>query len=202
MTPVHAIIIVIIRLWAAASILGGISSVSYILGGIFQRISGPDIQIQPDTYYVVHLVTPIVWFIAGFIAWFAAPWLSRRIYPTVESNNVRIDIKAETLIAIGGFLIGGFYLAKHGPQLLVDLAWWFAHLAKEETPDANQLAGSGRRFVMNWQNTISNLLIVVVAVWMMFRPSYLARIFNWLRNAGQYETKKPDPAHSREGGNP
>ncbi len=179
MTPIHAVLIVIIRLWAAGFIVSGLLIIAEVPFYLFEESEG-FVIFQPRDY-----LTAGAWLFVGLVAWIAASSLARRVYPKPAETEFKISVSAELLVAIGSFLIGGFYLAKHGPSLLVDLAWWFIQLAGEDPMEDGSL-GTVRHYIIEWRSTISNLLVVVVATWMTLRPAWFAKIFNWLRTAGQH----------------
>lgn len=184
MTPVHAILIVIIRLWAAGAFISMLGSapmnVSAILGGAYAT----------DLFAAGYFLHWSLLLVAGLVSWFVAPWFARRVFPTTSDDNVSINVSAENLVATGSFLIGAFYLTQYGALLLVDIGRSLFSAAAENTDVETYTGGRNRSGIVDWHNMISNLSIVGVAAWMMFRPAYVARIFNWLRNAGHYENEK------------
>ncbi|VAV99305.1 hypothetical protein MNBD_ALPHA05-1623 [hydrothermal vent metagenome] len=177
MTPVHAIMVLIIRLWAADAVISSIISASYYV--LFDEGKLSSISNE-------YLIASGFWVLIGFGAWVLAPWLARRLGQATPNAGLNININADQLVAIGSFLIGAFYLAKYGPQLLIDLGWWFVHLAGQDPVEEGQL-GTLRRYTIEWRSTISNLLIITVASFMALRPAYLAKIFSWLRSVGHYD---------------
>ncbi|NOX83430.1 MAG: hypothetical protein GXP06_10690 [Alphaproteobacteria bacterium] len=177
MTPIHAIMILIIRLWAADAIIPSIISASYYVFFVDGKLSSVGSE---------YLIDSGVWVLIGLGAWILAPWLARRLSRAAPNAGLNMNINADQLVAIGSFLIGAFYLAKYGPQLLIDLGWWFVHLAGQDPVEEGQL-GTLRRYTIEWRSTISNLLIITVASFMALRPAYLAKIFSWLRSAGHYD---------------
>lgn len=115
MTPVHAILVVIIRLWAAGVILamlGGLPShIIAILGGAHAT----------DLFATGYFFRWLLLLVSGLVGWFAAPWFARRVFSPESDKTVTIDVNAEDLVAIGSFLIGAFYLVQYGPRLVVEL---------------------------------------------------------------------------------
>ena len=174
MSATHAILVLIIRLWAAGIIISGITSLSFFLYSTLDNTQN----------YIAPILNYGVWFLSGVTVWISAPLLSRLAYPVRSENVIKVDINADQLVAIGSFLIGAFYLAKFGPQLLIDLGWWFVHLAGQDPIEDGQL-GTLRRYAIEWRSTLSNLLIITVASWMAFRPAHIAKFCSWLRSAGQ-----------------
>jgi len=189
LTAVHAILIVIIRVWAASALLSGIATFSQLLALLLQNTTQADGEFQTDIYFVLSYGTSLFWIVAGAGAWIAAPWFARKIYPVID-EGIQINVSAETLVAIGGFLIGGFILITFLPRLFIDIGWWISYLAEEKSINESELISSGPRFLLEWRSTISNLVTVLIAAWMALRPSDIARIFSWLRHAGQYEEKE------------
>ncbi|WP_425409066.1 hypothetical protein [Hyphococcus sp.] len=175
MTSVHAIIVVMIRLWSASAIIN-----SLMLAPVYVEMT---LSGTPDRSIIFQLAAFGVWLILGVIAWFTAPWLSRRVLSNSKKPDLNLNIDAQTLIAIGSFLIGIAYLAMHLPPILIDWASWLIQRAGE-SPTQESHFGTSQRNIIHWNSFISNFSIVIVASAMAFRPSYLARIFNWLRSAG------------------
>lgn len=121
----------------------------------------------------------------GLLAWMVAPALARRIYPQPEKDDIRIDLDARTLVATGSFLIGMFFLMTALPALLVDAAR--AVLWLSNSPD---VAAAEQRPMRNPALTgsmLENSVLVLPGAVIAFRPCDLARIFSWLRGAGQYK---------------
>lgn len=118
----------------------------------------------------------------GVIAWFAAPLLSRRVRVGDQGSDATQSIDAATLVAIGSFLIGVYYLTEYVPQVFSVWFRWLVERAGEGEMFTGQF-GSFKRNMITWPDFLPKLLVVVVASIMTFRPSYLARIFMWLRSA-------------------
>ena len=183
MTPVHAILIVIIRLWAAGTIIGMIAGAPLSIIAVLSETR------PTDADSVLYFVNWLVWLIAGVVGWFAAPWLSRRVYSARSDVGLNIKVSAETLVAIGSFLIGAFYLVQYGPRLAVELISIFLEFRREFA--SNEYRPLGPVTVqVDWTNITHSAAASIVAAVMALRPAYLARIFNWLRNAGQYEDQE------------
>lgn len=128
-----------------------------------------------------------MWILVGSVAWFAAPWLGRRVCPVGADSEITSKVDAVTLVAIGSFLIGIFYLGQYAIPLLVDWGGWLARRMSETPIEEGQL-GTLRHDtnIRYWSDLISKILIVFAACVMTFRPSYLARIFGWLQSTGHY----------------
>ncbi|GJL95860.1 MAG: hypothetical protein DHS20C05_22650 [Hyphococcus sp.] len=184
MTPVHAILIVIIRLWAAGVIIT--SSLHLSIWPFLDTGEAND----PSNYAFLTFLNAGIWVCLGFAAWIFAPDFAKAVYkPTDEDPKVSINIDAETLVQIGSFLIGGFYLIQYLPQLFVDFGRWFAYLAAQDPAAENQGEGF-KQYIINWRTTTTHILIVIIASFMALRSAYLAKLFTWLRSAGQYDEKK------------
>ncbi|MHA7871626.1 MAG: hypothetical protein ACX939_04675 [Hyphococcus sp.] len=80
MTSVHAIMVVVIRLWAASSIFTALASLPSAALFAFES-SG-----FPDYYSITYFGGLGFWVAVGAIAWFVAPWLARRVY-SKDSNS-------------------------------------------------------------------------------------------------------------------
>ncbi len=187
MTSVHAIIVVMIRLWAASAIIN-----SLMLAPVYVEMT---LSGTPDRSIAFQLAAFGVWLIFGIFAWYGAPWLSRRVLGNSEKSDINLNIDAQTLIAIGSFLIGISYLAQYLPPILIDWASWLIERAGESPTQESQF-GTSQRNIIHWDRFISNFSIVIVASIMAFRPSYLARIFTWLRSAGHSKVEESNDGKS------
>lgn len=179
MTGIQAIIVVLIRLWAAGNAMGVIANAGFVIWTASNE--------ESFGYSAVLLAQLSIWVLVGGLAWFGAPWLARQI--KIPNQSVSLNIDAPVLVAIGSFLIGIFYLAQYLPPILLDWARWLIHRAGETAIEQAQ-HGAGPWGIVQWQNFISNCSIVVVASFMAFRPSYLARMFSWLRATGHSRIEK------------
>ena len=185
MTPVHAILIVIIRLWAAGVIIT--SSLHLSIWPFLDTGANND----PSNYAFLTFLNAGIWVFLGCAAWIFAPNFANVAYkPDDVDPKVSIKVDAETLVQIGSFLIGGFYLAAYAPQLFVDLGWWFVSMAGQGPVEEGQEAAVRTRNIIEWRNTISNLFVIGVACFMALRPSYLAKLFTRLRKTGHDEKNK------------
>ncbi len=185
MTSVHAIIVVIIRLWAADSIFGALLYLP--TNAVIAFTDAGDVGALSIPYFL----DPAGWFIIGAAAWFVAPWLARRIYVVGTNSEVTSNVDASSLVAIGSFLIGIFYLSRYGFPLLVDWGSWLAERMGESPVEEGQLGTLRQNIsILDWRDLISKILTTLTACVMTFRPSYLARIFNWLQSTGHYQDDK------------
>lgn len=173
--------VLIIRLWAASYVIGALQ---WVPSSALMAFGNSDGTVEPNS--AAYLVGYILWIIVGSTAWFAAPWLARRIYPVGANSQISSSVDATSLVAIGSFLIGIFYLGQYAIPLLVDWGSWIAK-RMGETPPEERPYGALKKDAYDWENLISNILIVIAACIMTFRPSYLARIFGWLQSTGHYK---------------
>jgi len=172
MTPVHAIMILIIRLWAAGVIIQSIL-------GIFLwplMVSGSSGDGDPYTVYT--FINGGVWIVVGVLAWVFAPPLARRVFAGKDDGAVNINVSAETLVAIGGFLIGGFYIVEYAPTALADAIYFFY---ESNNPEAGALTEFR---VYRLDQMIKTILVLIAACWLVFRPGDIARFFSKMRRAG------------------
>ncbi len=191
MTPVHAILIVIIRLWAAGMIIWTIPTlveIPFYLSDTSGRIV--DFELRRFLFAGVLAVS-------GVFIWVFSNTLAQHVYSARSGDRVDINVSAETLIAIGSFLIGVYYLAQYGPQLIVRLLTTIIVYTRKTAINEYQPFGPVQ-IPVSWEQIALEFAIVLTALTLFLKPAYLARIFNWLRNAGQYEEKSQTPAHSRE----
>ncbi len=183
MTSVHAILIVLIRLWAAGFIISGILSLSHYLLIFYAQASSGE-SLQQETIGFVNFYLGYV--VTGLVVWIFAPGMSARIFPVKKDEVININIKPELLVSIGGFLIGGFYLADYGPQLIADFGRVFFD-ANQQGPNSLTNANQNDQRYLDRERVFKNGLVVAVALWMVFRPRDLAHIFSTMRKAGLYK---------------
>lgn len=188
MTAVHAIMVVIIRLWAADAIFGALLYLPTNAVLAFTDVG------DGGALSITYLVGSFGWLIVGVIAWFVSPWLARRIYIVESKSDVTSNVDAMSLVAIGSFLIGIYYLAQYGFPLVIEWGSWMAERMGESPVEEEQLSSLRRNTsILDWRDLISKTLTALAACVMTFRPSYLARIFVWLRSAGQYKEAEEKP---------
>jgi len=181
MTPIHAIMVLIIRLWAADAIISMI-----IIIPKFLLYSGDYYSEQNVVLIATSSLHVIVWLAAGVTAWVVAPKLARLVYPAVSDRDVKIEVDAEQLVMIGSFLIGGYYLVQYVPEMFVSLG---AVLIEIRHAEPVPFGEPQKELVTTYsaQEFYSDASVIVVAAWMAFRPAHISRIFSWLRSAGHYD---------------
>ncbi len=184
MTPVHAIMILIIRLWAADAIISMI-----VIIPNFLLYSGSYYSEQNVVLMATSFLHVIAWLAVGVTAWVVAPKLARLVYPAVSDRDVKIEVDAKQLVMIGSFLIGGYYLVQYVPQMIVSLG---AVLIEIRHAEPVPFGEPQKKLVTTYsaQEFYTDASVIVVASWMAFRPAHIARIFSWLRSAGQYEARR------------
>jgi len=180
MTPVHAIIVVIIRLWAASVIITFVGALPfYAVSELFSGDGG-------TAYSIALLVNNFIWMIVGIIAWVGAPKLSQLAYRADESSKVEIGVHADDLVMIGSFLIGGYYLVQYVPEMFVSLGAAFIEFQHAEP---TQLVEPQKRLVTSYsaQEFYTDASIIAIASWMAFRPAHIAHLFSKLRSVGHFD---------------
>jgi hypothetical protein len=192
MTPVHAIMVLIIRLWAAGVVI------SSITGLYLWPLLSPGSDGDGDVYATYTVINGSVWVIVGILAWIFSPKFAQVIYR--ENNDgppVNFNVDADTLVMIGSFLIGGFYLVEYVPTLFSSTFFFFFLDNPNRDPNASILTSyhTIEQFVIRF-------LIVFAASWLVFKPAHIARLFSKLRTLGQYalDTKSPpgDKRHQEQ----
>lgn len=175
-TAVQAIIIVIIRLWAAGKLITGAIGLPMYVSMIMDSGSSGAASLWQGLYNYG------AWALAGVGAWILAPRFARHAAP--GGDGVAVNVDTEQLVAIGGFLIGAYYLLAHGGGALFEMVRIGEHLLKELSKPDDSAAG-----IVGWRFLISGLAPVLVALWMMFRPRDLAALFFAARRGGAYKAK-------------
>lgn len=179
MSGVHAILIVIIRLWAAGVLIASIADAMVVLSLVSHETTNAH-EFAP-TY-----VSFFAWLAAGVCAWGFAPRIARSVYKGKDEEKYVFTVNADALVAIGGFLIGCYLLAQYFPPLIVQTVTLLADFA-----DYTQSSES-RPFHIPYHSLLNGLLIVAAGGWMAFRAGDLARMFLWLRSAGLPPPDKGD----------
>jgi len=180
MTGVQAIIVVLIRLWAAGVFIGALLSLPSIIDAIMTP------NLETDLLTKSYFFNTFILFLIGGAVWFLARWMANRIAPNSTGQDIAFNVDADTLVAIGSFLIGANYLITYGVRLLRAVSYAFLVRAGETFEITGQL-GALHQKAINWEELTTNLFVVIVALIMMFRPAYLVRIFNWLRSSADYK---------------
>ena len=170
MTAVHAIIIVIIRVWAAGAIITAITN----MPAVFLYSGGEGSGISLSTY---NASVYVIWFIAGGLAWFLAPKLANKVYAKDNEDSVNITIDVDTLVMLGSFLIGGFYLVQYVPNFFTTIG---LVLVERSNPDSSPTSYEIWRLLKDG-------LVIAIALWMCLRAANIARIFSHIRTAGLYK---------------
>lgn len=185
MNAIHALLMLIIRLWAIFVILTPLSTVFYYL---FEMVfaAGSD-DPNPKFINAGVLGHHFIWLAAGATAWFAAPAMARVAYKPNIDERLLFNIEAPMLISVGSFLLGFYLLAEHLPALFAGI---FSFLMIAPNQSGNLLSGP---YVLDSARLISRLVIVIAGCWMAFRPADLAKLFSWLRSVGQYAPEANQP---------
>ena len=184
MNPIQALAVLVIRVLAAVVIVQYIGAMT-----VFAEILFFPGQEGYDTWNKYALLNAIFVFAIGVAAWIASPSLAKKFLPMTERNAMQIAIDADTLVMLGSFLIGAFYLVEHAPMLLTHLGALFIENSHQD-PNANYELGRLRYHSVGVRQLISELLVVSAALWMALRPSHLAHIFSHLRRAGLSKEEK------------
>lgn len=188
MTPIHAILVLLIRLWAAGMVVAGLSTVIYYVPWI--RFGGAE---SFDAYSAYGLAQSIIYFLVGIVAWILAVKFAKLSYSTKANSELSVNVDADFLVTIGSFLIGAFYLAEYVPTLIVQSVSVFIEYA-QRGPDETTGVGTFAAKHIDVRGFFSALLVVPVAFWMAFKPAQIAHMFSGLRRAGLAKIEKTSPA--------
>lgn len=179
MTAIQALGVLIVRLWSLATI---VASISVGIQYFFAVSAG-----SSNEYFVQSAIASAVWALAGLAAWFAAPWFARRLIS--EPAAISVSLTAFDLVALGSFLIGGFYLVEYVPQLATTIGAISVEMAR--SPEDADLAEMAGKVVFELRDLAAQALIVAVALFLTLRPRDFAILFSRLRYAG---LSRPDEA--------
>ncbi len=177
MYPLHALAVLIVRVWALTTVIEAIGSIPFYWVSLASNNDGA------SSWAITSLIASFVWIVVGILAWFIAPRLASRILPNQSADPLKLSITADELVMLGSFLIGGFYLAQYVPTLIISIGSFIIEAGRQD-PALPYWAGQLWSHRIDSQSLASNFLIVLVALWMAFRPSHVAHFFAQLRYAG------------------
>lgn len=175
MTGIQAILVVIMRLWAAATFAGNLPSTLFYLPPL---LTSSWEEVLRYGYFSLVANMGLQLALAIFI-WFAAPVLARR---TIKSDGgLNLNVDARMLVSIGSFLIGFSLIIGKLPLIAFDLIRFL-------NEPSRQFNGELNRDVLSFEFW-PNLAVVVVGFWIMLQPFRLASAFMYLRNVGSHQKK-------------
>ncbi|MEX6634180.1 hypothetical protein [Hyphococcus lacteus] len=176
MTGIQAILIVIMRLWAAAAFAGNLPSTLFYLPPL---LTSSWEEISHDGYFSLVANMGLQLALAIFI-WFAAPVLARR---TIKSDvGLNLNVDARMLVSVGSFLIGFWLIIVKLPIIGYDLIRFFNEPSRQSNGELNHA-------VLSFQFW-PNLAVVGVGLWIMLQPFRLADMFMYLRNVGSHQKEE------------
>lgn len=185
MTFYQGLATVLLRVWAAVYLIESLGAFASLGIG---WVTGP---IDPDksmrTYYFTLLINYAAYFLIGAAVWILAPRAGRLIGAAIPAGAPSLSIDNERIIEIGAFLIGLYFFAEYAPQALAE-SIRVLMMAAEET-DAERLAGGSDRYFVRWGMLGQHWTAVIVALVIGLRARDFAKLFSWLRSAGQYPDK-------------
>ena len=178
MTGVQALGVLAIRLWAAATIFAALAQLRLVTILWLQKFD----PIDSDYDFSISDFFFLVWLVAGFVAWFAAPRLVNWVLPATDGGGVTLSVDAHDFVRLGSFLIGSFFLIDVGPSVLGYIVNAFAHSAVDE------LGRSKMRFY-DIGNIVAALIKFLIALVLILSPRGLAKLFATPRTAGLAPTE-------------
>ncbi len=184
MNPVHAILVLIIRLWAAGVMLSSATALS------LWPLEFWDEQTATSSFAIRNYVSTGIWFVIGVSAWILGPRVARATYSGKNVGGINIHVNADNLVAIGCFLIGAFYLAQYVPSSIMNALYIFVDTAHHDSSMTRAL-GNLQLNPINVEAFLNSSVSIIIASWMAFRPRDFATMFSKLRSAGlaKVETK-------------
>ncbi len=184
MTGIHALAVLMIRLWAIGAIFGGVSEM------VGMAWYSPD-EGGADRYFYYSLTDGAIWTFLGLVAWFSARAFAARAIPATRTDELRVSISADDLASLGSFIIGGFYVVEYLPKSAAAIAGAFIAAAGTSTYGSVEIEGIiGREFY-------SDLVLLGVALVLTFRPQDIANMFSAARVAGLSSVEQ-DPAQAKQ----
>jgi hypothetical protein len=176
MTAVQALAVVIIRLWAVGALISALFGVSQMAG----LVASGDEMYRNTPFGYLQLATYLL--ILAF--WILVLAYSRRVtmwlVPPVKEADHAVKIEPADLIRIGSFLIGVYYLTQYVPD--------FMRTVSAAILESRQTGMSYGRAV----ELAVSIIAILIALWLILRTNHLARLFAWLRRAGQPGQQQSD----------
>ena len=171
MNGFQALAVLMIRLWAIGAIVGGVSEMVGMAW--YSPDDGGD-----DRYYYYSLTDGAVWTALGLAAWFFAAAFAVRAVPPTHADDLKVSINADDLASLGSFLIGGFYVVEYLPKFAAVIVRAFITAAGASAygpVNLDQIIG---------EEFYADLVLLVVAMFLTFRPRVIANMFAALRVVG------------------
>lgn len=131
----------------------------------------------------------------GYSLWFFAPGVAKHVVSGVSAPKPAINVDKASIIEIGVFLIGLFYLVGVIPDLLVKAGRVFIEAANQT--DDERLYGTRIFRLAEATATFQEFAKAAVALFLIFRASDFAKIFSWLRGAGVPPTEEVAPSEPK-----
>jgi len=176
----QAIIIVIIRLWAINLIINAVTTLTYNLQWV--QLAQSEFDNTSTIWMFGFYITLLA--IMGITAFYFAPKVASLHILKTKEDTVNISIESETFIAIGSFLIGGFYLVESLPNVF-SLGFYF-YTNYIHNSDNNNLIIYNSSFF----DLVKNIIIVSVSLFLVTQPLKIAKIFSHFRYIGLYKEKE------------
>ncbi len=167
MTPIEAIGTLLIRLWAAATVI-------FNLPLVFLYVSASnDSDDQIDLYITMYYPGMVLF---GLILWVYAAKIAKVFSPKMHEHGIELAFNPTDLVTIGSFLIGLSYLVDPFPTALIQTFSLIYQFSQDD--------GHFRDFSWDITKLIEQWVIALVALGLTLRPRDIARMFMWLRSAG------------------
>lgn len=174
MNGLQAIGVLIIRIWAFTMLY---PSLSFFVQSLWTAKA-----LSQDSVLAISLVETGIWFAISLSAWFLAPTIARRVIPDRDKDTVTLVVGEKELVAIGSFLIGGFFLVSKLPYFLSESLFFVNQLLIQAQ------APIGSRGALPWRGLAVETVVLAIVTFLTFRPREVANMFAALRVAGLSKT--------------
>lgn len=185
MTFYQGLATVLIRVFAATVIvqwLGLTVSLSVNWMGVLQA-QGSDVA----PFYWAAISSYTIYSLLGFALWFFAVPIGRRLGGGLSTPAANLGLDSEALVKVGSFLIGLYFLIEYSARLAVTGAGIFIKNAKFD--DYERLSGGRSISDHEWSQLAQYSIIVIASLLLALGAGGAAKLFSWLRSAGQYPDK-------------
>lgn len=135
-------------------------------------------------FYWAAISSYAVYSLLGFALWFLAAPIGRRLGAGFSAPAPNLAHSSEALVRIGSFLIGLYFLIEYSAKLVVTGAGIL--IKNAQLDDYERLYRSPGISDYEWSQLAQYSAIVIPALGLTLGVRGVAKLFSWLRTAGQY----------------
>lgn len=187
MTFYQGLAVTLLKVWSAIVMVeGAYRAIALTMNWAFLGAEGS------KHYLLLSVISALLFLATGIALWFAAEPLGKSIGCRVRPEP-RIEIDVDALAVLGVFLVGVYFLTSKTPQAVSQTVAIFHQT--NARPDAARFNGPTVVSGYEWAKFVSAWSSVIIALFITAKPRGVARMFGWLRSAGQ---RAPDSEKDAE----